>query len=56
MPARLQTEEAKFSFRNTFLGSLLLCEYRKGDATFRSDSVRARPAARTASLNPTDTP
>ena len=39
VPARLQAEEAKFQFRNTFLGSLLLCEYRKGAATFRSDSV-----------------
>ena len=39
VPARLQTEEAKFVFRNTFLGSLLLCEYRKGEASFRSDSV-----------------
>ena len=39
VPARLQAEEARFQFRNTFLGSLLLCEYRKGDATFRSDSV-----------------
>lgn len=39
VPARLQAEEARFQFRNTFLGSLVLCEYRKGDATFRSDSV-----------------
>jgi len=39
VPARVQTEEVSFGFRNTFLGTLLLCSYRKGDAAFRSDSL-----------------
>ena len=39
VPARLHQDDASFAFRNTFLGSILLCAYRKGDATFRSDSV-----------------
>ena len=39
VPARLQGEEASFAFRNTFLDTLLLCDYRRGEATFRSDSL-----------------
>ena len=39
MPARLQAEEASFTFRNTFLDTLLLIDYRKGEASFRSDSL-----------------
>jgi Bardet-Biedl syndrome 7 protein len=39
VPARLQGEEASFAFRNTFLDTLLLTEYTKGHATFRSDSM-----------------
>lgn len=39
VPARLQEEEASFAFRNTFLDTLLLCTYRQGEATFRSDSL-----------------
>ena len=29
VPARLQEEDVSFMFRNTFLGSVLKCEYRK---------------------------
>ena len=39
MPARLQGEQASFVFRNTFLDTLLLTDYSKGEATFRSDSL-----------------
>ena len=39
VPARLPGEEASFMFRNTFLETLLLADYRKGEATFRSDSL-----------------
>ena len=39
VPARLQNDEAQFAFRNTFLDTLLLCAYQKGDASFRSDSL-----------------
>ena len=39
VPARLQGEEASFAFRNTFLDTLLLCSYRRGEATFQSDSL-----------------
>ena len=39
VPAKLQVEEASFTFRNTFLETLLLCEYKQGHATFQSDSV-----------------
>ena len=39
VPARLPGEEASFAFRNTFLDTLLLADYVKGEATFRSDSL-----------------
>lgn len=39
VPARLQGEEATFAFRNTFLDTLLFTDYKKGEATFRSDSI-----------------
>jgi len=39
VPQRLQEEEASFTFRNTFLDSLLLADYKKGEATFQSDSL-----------------
>ena len=39
VPARLPGDEASFAFRNTFLDTLLLAEYTKGQATFRSDSM-----------------
>ena len=39
VPARLPGEEATFVFRNTFLDTLLLADYRKGEGTFRSDSL-----------------
>jgi len=39
VPARLQADDGSFAFRNTFLGTLLLCSYRKGEATFKSDSL-----------------
>ena len=39
VPARLQGETASFAFRNTFLDTLLLTDYQKGKAEFRSDSL-----------------
>jgi Bardet-Biedl syndrome 7 protein len=39
VPARLPGDDASFIFRNTFLDTLLLCDYCKGEATFRSDSL-----------------
>lgn len=39
VPARLHEDDAFFAFRNTFLDTLLLCTYSKGEATFRSDSL-----------------
>jgi Bardet-Biedl syndrome 7 protein len=39
VPQRLQEEGASFTFRNTFLDTLLLADYRKGEATFQSDSL-----------------
>ena len=39
VPARLPGEEASFIFRNAFLDTVLLCDYCKGEATFRSDSL-----------------
>ena len=43
VPAKLQaeSEDASFTFRNTFLGTYLQCSYRKCEATFRSDSLTA---------------
>ena len=31
--------QGNFTFRNTFLGTLLKCTYKKGEATFMSDSL-----------------
>ena len=39
VPARLQDDEVSFAFRNTFLGTLLLAKYAKGEATFKSESL-----------------
>jgi len=39
VPQRLQADEASFVFRNTFLDTLLLADYRKGEACFKSDSL-----------------
>jgi Bardet-Biedl syndrome 7 protein len=39
VPSRLTGEAASVAFRNTFLGTLLLCDYAKGEATFSSDSL-----------------
>ncbi len=39
VPQRLPADEASFAFRNTFLGTHLLACYKKGEATFRSDSL-----------------
>ncbi|KAF1329850.1 hypothetical protein FI667_g5565, partial [Globisporangium splendens] len=39
VPGRLQDEEVTMYYKNTFLGNLLLCRYRKGEATFSSPSV-----------------
>ena len=39
VPARLQADSASFVFRNTFLDTLLLTDYTKGEASFRSDSL-----------------
>lgn len=41
VPARVQGDEVRFTFRNVFLGNILLCTYRRGEATFQSDSVSA---------------
>ncbi|GLE01633.1 hypothetical protein PINS_up010467 [Pythium insidiosum] len=39
VPSRLQEEDVVMYYRNTFLGSLLVCRYRKGEASFSSPSV-----------------
>lgn len=39
VPARLTGDTGSVAFRSTFLGTLLLCDYAKGEATFRSDSL-----------------
>jgi len=39
VPERVTADEMVFNFTSTFLGTLLLCSYRKGDATFRSDNL-----------------
>jgi Bardet-Biedl syndrome 7 protein len=41
VPARLAGETGSVAFRSTFLGTLLLCDYAKGEASFRSDSLTA---------------
>lgn len=39
VPGRLQSEEVTLRYRNTFLGSLLVCRYCKGEASFSTPSV-----------------
>ncbi|KAJ0403733.1 hypothetical protein P43SY_003038 [Pythium insidiosum] len=39
VPSRLQEEDVLMYYRNTYLGSLLVCRYRKGEASFSSASV-----------------
>ncbi|KAJ8578219.1 hypothetical protein ON010_g989 [Phytophthora cinnamomi] len=39
VPGRLQSEEVTLQYRNTFLGSLLVCRYSKGEASFSTPSV-----------------
>jgi len=39
VPVRFQVDEVSFAFKSSFLGTLLLCDYKKGEATFRSDSL-----------------
>ncbi|KAG7400693.1 Bardet-Biedl syndrome 7 protein [Phytophthora boehmeriae] len=39
VPGRLQSDEVTLRYRNTFMGSLLVCRYSKGEATFSTPSV-----------------
>jgi Bardet-Biedl syndrome 7 protein len=39
IPQRIQHDTVLLHFRNSFLGSLLSCDYRKGEASFSSDSL-----------------
>ncbi|KAK1936715.1 Bardet-Biedl syndrome 7 protein [Phytophthora citrophthora] len=39
VPGRLQSEDVTLRYRNTFLGSLLVCRYSKGEAIFSTPSV-----------------
>jgi len=39
VPVRLQGDEGHYMFRNTFLGTLLACSYKKGEANFMSESI-----------------
>ncbi|OWZ14489.1 hypothetical protein PHMEG_00012034 [Phytophthora megakarya] len=39
VPGRLQTEDVTLRYRNTFIGSLLVCRYHKGEASFSTPSV-----------------
>ncbi|GMF10644.1 unnamed protein product [Phytophthora lilii] len=39
VPGRLQSEDVTLRYRNTFLGSLLVCRYSKGEASFSTPSV-----------------
>ncbi|ETW03015.1 hypothetical protein H310_05450 [Aphanomyces invadans] len=39
VPVRMQDDEGKLYFRNAFVGNVLVCEYRKGEARFLSSSV-----------------
>ncbi|ETV67493.1 hypothetical protein, variant 1 [Aphanomyces astaci] len=41
VPVRMQDDEGKLFFRNTFVGNILVCEYKKGEARFLSSSVSA---------------
>ncbi|XP_058065445.1 Bardet-Biedl syndrome 7 protein homolog [Anopheles bellator] len=36
---RHETGKVRFTFQHVFIGTLLVCEYGKGDATFRSDNI-----------------
>jgi len=39
IPARFTGEDIVMFYRNTFLGTVLICQYRKGEGIFRSDNV-----------------
>ena len=39
MPDRVHGDTCAYAFRSTYLDTFLTCEYRKGDAVFRSDSL-----------------
>lgn len=39
VPGRLQTEDVVLRYRNTFLGTLLVCRYSKGEASFSTPSI-----------------
>ncbi|OQR97631.1 hypothetical protein ACHHYP_10175 [Achlya hypogyna] len=39
VPVRLQDDDIKMFYRNTFFGNVLVCEYRKGEALFSSASI-----------------
>lgn len=39
VPGRLQEDQVTMYFQNTFLGSLLVCKYQKGEASFASPST-----------------
>ncbi|RHZ15939.1 hypothetical protein DYB37_008645 [Aphanomyces astaci] len=41
VPVRMQDDEGKLFFRNAFIGNVLVCEYKKGEARFLSSSVSA---------------
>ncbi|RHY17084.1 hypothetical protein DYB25_008656 [Aphanomyces astaci] len=41
VPVRMQDDEGKLFFRNAFVGNILVCEYKKGEARFLSSSVSA---------------
>ncbi|KAG2526563.1 hypothetical protein JM18_004329 [Phytophthora kernoviae] len=41
VPGRLQSDEVTLRYRNTFVGSLLVCRYSKGEASFSTPSVSA---------------
>jgi len=39
VPGRVQENICELTFRNAFLGSVVICTYQKGEAVFRSDSM-----------------
>jgi Bardet-Biedl syndrome 7 protein len=39
VPGRIQDDEVLMYYRNTFLGSLLVCQYHKGEASFSTPSA-----------------
>lgn len=41
VPQKLHQDEVNLVFENTFVGSTLCCKYRKGEASFDSDSISA---------------